>query len=36
MGLLVPKLDRAAFAASLKPEASLWQETIQRGKITVQ
>ncbi len=36
MGLLVPQLDRAAFTATLKPEANLWQETIQRGNITVQ
>jgi len=35
MGLLVPQLDRAAFTASLKPEAGQWLETIQRGKIAI-
>jgi len=36
MGLLVPKLSRQQFAASLKPEAEFWQETVQRGKISIE
>jgi tripartite-type tricarboxylate transporter receptor subunit TctC len=36
MGLLVPRLDRAQFAAALRPEADVWQETIQRAKISLQ
>jgi tripartite-type tricarboxylate transporter receptor subunit TctC len=36
LGMLVPKLSRAQFAASLKAEAAFWRETVQRGKITIQ
>jgi tripartite-type tricarboxylate transporter receptor subunit TctC len=35
-GLLVPTVTREQFAASLKPEAALWSEIIQRGKITAE
>jgi tripartite-type tricarboxylate transporter receptor subunit TctC len=36
LGLLVPRERREQFAASLKPEADLWLEIIQRGKIAIQ
>jgi tripartite-type tricarboxylate transporter receptor subunit TctC len=36
MGILVPDATRGQFAASLKPEADLWSETIRRGKISVE
>jgi tripartite-type tricarboxylate transporter receptor subunit TctC len=36
LGLLVPKLSRQQFAASLKPEAEFWRETAERGKISVE
>jgi hypothetical protein len=36
MGMLVPNATRGQFAASLKPEAGLWSETIRRGKISVE
>ena len=36
LGMLVPDATRAKFAASLKPEAELWSETIRRGKISIE
>jgi len=36
LGMLVPQLSRAQFAASLKAEAAFWRETVQRGKITIE
>ena len=36
LGMLVPELSRRQFAEALKSEADLWQETIRRGKITVE
>jgi tripartite-type tricarboxylate transporter receptor subunit TctC len=36
LGMLVPKLSRQEFAASLKPEAEFWRETIERGKISIE
>ena len=36
LGILVPELPRPQFAASLKTEAALWHETVQRGKITIE
>jgi tripartite-type tricarboxylate transporter receptor subunit TctC len=36
LGMLVPDQSRQAFAASIKAEAALWRETVQRGKITLQ
>ena len=36
MGILAPKATRGQFAASLKPEADLWSETIRRGKISIE
>jgi tripartite-type tricarboxylate transporter receptor subunit TctC len=33
LGLLVPIQTREQFVASLKPEAALWSEIVQRGKI---
>jgi tripartite-type tricarboxylate transporter receptor subunit TctC len=36
LGMLVPELSRAQFAASLKPEAAQWHETVQRGHITLE
>ena len=36
LGMLVPDATRAQFAASLKPEAELWSETIRRGKISIE
>ena len=35
LGMLVPKLSRPQFAASLKAEAASWRETVQRGKIAI-
>ena len=32
-GLIVPTQTRDQFNASLKPEAALWADVIQRGKI---
>ena len=34
MGLRVPTQTREQFTASLKPEAVLWSEIVQRGRIT--
>jgi tripartite-type tricarboxylate transporter receptor subunit TctC len=36
LGMLVPTLTRAQFAASLKPEAAQWRETVERGHIVIQ
>ncbi len=36
LGMLVPQLSRAQFAASLKTEAAFWRETVQRGKIAIE
>jgi tripartite-type tricarboxylate transporter receptor subunit TctC len=36
LGMLVPELSRAQFAASLKAEAAQWQETARRGKIAIE
>jgi tripartite-type tricarboxylate transporter receptor subunit TctC len=36
LGMLVPKLSRQQFTASLKPEAEFWHETVQRGKISIE
>ena len=36
MGMLVPKLSRQQFAASLAAEAQLWSQTIARGNIRVE
>jgi tripartite-type tricarboxylate transporter receptor subunit TctC len=36
LGMLVPQETRAQFAASLKPEAELWAETIKRGNIKLE
>jgi tripartite-type tricarboxylate transporter receptor subunit TctC len=35
LGILVPHLTRAQFAASLKPQAAQWRETVERGHITI-
>ena len=36
LGMLMPQLPRRQFAASLKSEADVWQETVRRGKISVE
>jgi tripartite-type tricarboxylate transporter receptor subunit TctC len=36
LGMLVPRLSREQFAASLKPEAEFWRETVERGKISIE
>jgi tripartite-type tricarboxylate transporter receptor subunit TctC len=36
LGMLVPQLPRERFAASLKPEAEFWRETVERGKISIE
>jgi len=36
LGMLVPRLSRQQFAASLKPEADSWRETVERGKISIE
>lgn len=36
MGMLAPEQSRQQFAASIKAEAELWRETVQRGKITLE
>jgi len=36
LGMLVPDLTRRAFADSIKAEAELWRETVQRGRITLE
>ena len=36
MGMLTPEQSRRQFAASVKAEAELWRETVQRGKITLE
>jgi tripartite-type tricarboxylate transporter receptor subunit TctC len=36
LGMLVPSLSRQQFAASLKPEAEFWRETVERGKISIE
>jgi tripartite-type tricarboxylate transporter receptor subunit TctC len=35
LGMLVPKLSRQQFTASLKLEAEFWRETVERGKISI-
>jgi tripartite-type tricarboxylate transporter receptor subunit TctC len=35
LGMLVPRLSRQQFTASLKPEAEFWRETVERGKISI-
>ncbi len=36
LGMLVPKLSRQQFAASIRSEADFWRETVQRGKISIE
>ena len=36
LGMLVPKLSRQQFAASLKSEAEYWHQTVERGKISIE
>jgi tripartite-type tricarboxylate transporter receptor subunit TctC len=36
LGMLVPNMSRQEFAASLKPEAAFWRETVERGKISIE
>jgi tripartite-type tricarboxylate transporter receptor subunit TctC len=36
LGMLVPRLSRQQFAASLKSEAEFWRETVERGKISIE
>ena len=36
LGMLSPEHTRLQFAASIKAEADLWRETVQRGKITLE
>jgi tripartite-type tricarboxylate transporter receptor subunit TctC len=36
LGMLTPEQTRQQFAASVKAEADLWRETVQRGKITLE
>ena len=36
LGMLVPELSPAQFAASFEPEAAQWRETVQRGHITIE
>jgi tripartite-type tricarboxylate transporter receptor subunit TctC len=36
LGMLSPEQTRLQFAASIKAEADLWRETVQRGKITLE
>jgi len=36
LGMLVPNMSRREFAASLKPEAAFWRETVERGKISIE
>jgi tripartite-type tricarboxylate transporter receptor subunit TctC len=36
LGMLVPRLSRQQFVASLKPEAEFWRETVERGKISIE
>jgi tripartite-type tricarboxylate transporter receptor subunit TctC len=36
LGMLVPTQTREQFAASLRPEADLWSQVIQRGKIATE
>ena len=36
LGMLSPEQTRPQFAASIKAEADLWRETVQRGKITLE
>ncbi len=36
MGLLAPDQSRRQFAGSVKAEAELWRETVQRGRITLE
>jgi tripartite-type tricarboxylate transporter receptor subunit TctC len=36
LGMLSPDQTRPQFAASIKAEADLWRETVQRGKITLE
>jgi tripartite-type tricarboxylate transporter receptor subunit TctC len=36
LGMLVPHLSRHEFAASLRPEAEFWRETVQRGNISIE
>jgi tripartite-type tricarboxylate transporter receptor subunit TctC len=36
MGMLIPNGTPAQFAATLKPQAELWQQTIERGRIRME
>ena len=36
LGMLVPSLSRQQFAASLKPQAQFWRETVERGEISIE
>jgi tripartite-type tricarboxylate transporter receptor subunit TctC len=36
LGMLAPEQTRQQFAASVKAEADLWRETVQRGRITLE
>ena len=36
LGMLAQAQSRQQFAASIKAEADLWRETVQRGKITLE
>ena len=36
LGMLVPKLSRQQFTASLKGEAEFWHDTVERGKISIE
>jgi tripartite-type tricarboxylate transporter receptor subunit TctC len=36
LGMLAPEQTRPQFAASVKAEAALWREIVQRGKITLE
>jgi tripartite-type tricarboxylate transporter receptor subunit TctC len=36
LGMLSPEQTRPQFAASIKAEADLWRETVQRGRITLE
>jgi tripartite-type tricarboxylate transporter receptor subunit TctC len=36
LGMLIPELSRSQFAATLKADAEMWRETVERGKITLE
>jgi tripartite-type tricarboxylate transporter receptor subunit TctC len=36
LGMLSPEQTRPQFAASVRAEAALWREIVQRGKITLE